>query len=962
MSWPEHPAAPIQRLVLRGRQPVAALWFPADWFGEGERIRRIVQAWRAGSSVIRFPDGDILRYPAAMDQCCEQLPGWPLRREGAALSSAPLSEAERLALPPADVWLVLGASVRPLRWADGVPLDVSRWLAPGPALLETYDCRAALAPPTVVAPEARPLRAVLGDAVPLPSEQREAFMAAMKQRPSASDNPVSQRPANQPGEWKPPRRFRPAGWVLAAVVLFMGWLIAPAADGQASSGWPIDALVILGIALGLALVLALRRAPAQWTVAPEAPAPTPSRTTSPQAGPEIAPRRPRSRVLPQRWRQWLARLAVTSQVSRVLGRQQAAFLRHMIERFEQGDLQEALRHAIPLGQEGETLGQAFGTPTRRADLALGGNDGPGPTIHLGDSLEQHLRRIYRQSFERLDREGRVDEAVFVLAELLRVRQEALDYLEKKGRLPQAAELALAWDQPPDVIVRLLCLAGDWKRAIAVARRDGAFANAVLQLEKRWPDAARRLREAWGEALAQKGEWLAGVEAVWPLESARERAIEWLRAAEAAGGPLGARALVLRSQLLPDTLSEYSERLAALRDDEARVEERAALVDALLAIQQLTPAGRGLAAAVSPAVLADQARGQGRFGKRELQQLVARTGDSLLQADLPVSAAWPTVEPAPISLRREPLTLGVPLPGAHVLRDVVPLDGGRCLVAFGEAGAAIVDSTGRIGVRFAVPADRLVLGNSGQLALALARRDTLWRVSRLDLARRHAHDLGMVDADHFAEVFDGIGWTIACGNRLQVLDTGRSLQDVLWQVPDLPGPVRALSSSADHEHVVVQTGTSTMELWRYHLPLRRLGMREPLVPAVAKPVAPRTLHPDRGLVAIDVQQTEEGACALAWQVGEGQGSLSGRLVLADDEAEDLQVVAHRDFLLIQGGTAARSLRLVHLPSGRVVAVALWPEDGRVQARAVGQHWQCFDDRGRLLVIDTETSAVRSITIR
>lgn len=949
--------AQVQRPVLQGHQPVAALWFPADWFDEDERMRRIVRGWRAGSSVVRFAQGDLLRYPNAVAQCCELLPGWPLRREGAVLSTAPLSEAERLRLPHADVWLVLDASVLALSWTDGMPLDMSRFIALGPALLETYDCRATLAPPSLVAPEARPLREVLGDAVPLPSEQREAFLEAMKRRQSLPGPAESSLSMNSASMWAFSRYWR-TGLSAIAIVLFLVWLLAPPSGGKDGNGWQFVAFVLLGLALGCIFARAVMRAPTQWTIAPGAQGPDRAPATQ-SAGTGISPRRPLGRLVPQRWREWLTRLTITSQVARLLGRQQAAFLRRMLERFEQGDLEGALRHAIPLGREGESLGQAFGTPQPRTDLTLSRTSGPAAAIFLGASLEQHLRQIYRRSFERLDHEGRVDEAVFVLAELLRVRQEALDYLEKKGRLSQAAELALTWDQPPEVIVRLLCLAGDWRRAIAVARRDGAFASAVLQLEKRWPDAARRLREAWGEALAQKGEWLSAIEAVWPIKSARERAIEWMRAAEAAGGELGARALVLRAQLMPDTLSEHAELLSALRDDMSRAGERAALAQALLSIEQLTPASRGLAAVVCPTLLADQTLGRGRFSKRELQQLVTRTGDTLLQADLPPSA-WPASEPTPLSQRTEPLVLEAPLPGTQALFDVVPLEDGCWLAALGEAGAAVVSPTGRVGVRFAVPAERLVIGHSGQIALALARRDTLWRVSRIDLAQRRSEDLGLIDAHHFVDTFDGIGWTVACGDRLQVLDTGRSLQDVLWQVTDLPGPVCALSSSARHEHLVVQSGPSTLEVWRYHLPLRRLGLREPLLPAMAQPSSLRALHPDRGLVIAQVEESKGNSSTLSWMTGEGTQCLTGRLALSGEETQGLRLVAQGDFLLVESATV-RTLRLVHLHSGQVVAIARWP-DGHVQVRSVGKHWLCFDDCGRILVIDIETSSVRAITVR
>ncbi len=67
------------------------------------------------------------------------------------------------------------------------------------------------------------------------------------------------------------------------------------------------------------------------------------------------------------------------------------------ELFEDGNLDEALRHAIPLG--GESLGQAFGTPTAPTDLTLSTGRAAGANLNIGDTLEQHLRSLYRKAFE-----------------------------------------------------------------------------------------------------------------------------------------------------------------------------------------------------------------------------------------------------------------------------------------------------------------------------------------------------------------------------------------------------------------------------------------------------------------------------------------------------------------------------------------------------------------------------------
>ncbi len=951
-------AAAVQRPVLQGRQKVAALWFPADWFDGAERARRIVGAWRPGASALRFAQGDLLRYAAPIEQHCEGLPGWPLRREGDApgasvLCSAPLSEAERAALPLADACIVVGATLLPLRFADGEPLDPSAWLDPGPALRDTYDCSVVLPPPVMLDPEARSLRDVLGPAVPPASEQREAFLKALHERQAAAIPPG---PASAPGgpAGQPPKRLN-LNWRAWSLLIVLGLLLAP----WALVGFGFVALLVL-------LVARLLGAPFSWISASmtQEPAGRPAQggaqgqAQRPTARPPepMLPARGLGRVVPQRWRQWLARLAVTSRLSRLLGRQQAAFLQRMLRMFDEDKLDEALRHAIPLGDGSDSLGQAFGTPQARTDLQVGQARGASTSIHLDDGFEQHLRQLYRRTFERLDREGRIDEAVFVLAELLRARQEALDYLEKHGRLAQAAELALSWDQPPAVIVRLHCLAGDWRRAVAVARRDGAFATAVLQMEKKWPDAARRLREEWGEALAQQGDWLGAVEAVWPEATLRERASAWLLTAESAGGQLAARALVQRAQLLPDTLGACAAQLQTLRDDRSLNRERAAVADALLKIGQLTPASRRIAAALCPSVLADHAKGLGHLDKSGLQRLVNLGNDPLLQADLP-GANWPGAQRRPLAQRSEPLQCEPPGAGAHAILDALPLPDRRTLVALGEAGALIVDAAGRVLSRFGAPAERLVAGRSGQVALALARRDALWRVSRLDLASRSVHDLGLAAFDHFADEFDGLSWTVARGERLLVLDAARSLQDVLWQVPDLPGPVLALTAHGQTEQIVVSTGR-TPELWRYQLPQRRLIARDLLPPSPADTAVWRLLHPEQGLLMLSAGVPHEQAQPLHWHSHGARRELS----LPLEESQGLQAWTRGNWLLVDGGAAQRTVRLVHLHQATIAAFMRWPADGRMQARAVGAVWQLFDDRGRLLGIDTDTGETLAVTLR
>lgn len=931
----------VSRPLLKGWQPVAGLWFQAGGPGEAACARSLVGAWRPGSSAWRFAQGVLLRYPQAGMVCCDALSGWPLRRDGAALCSAFLTAAERASLPAADLWLVLGGEVLALHLADAAPLDPAEWLdLQGPALHDTYDCREALPPAVALAPPARSVREVLGHAVPPASAEQAAFLRRLARqqggRGPAGGLPDLASRARRPG-------------ALALLVLTLGL-----AFGLAVDGWQglMQLLACVGAGLLVHAAWRLLRKPPPGADAAQA---VPARPA--------LPARRSGTVRPQRWREWLVRLAVTSRLSYWLGLRQVAYLRRMLRMFDEGELDDALRHAIPLGGDAGSLGQAFGVPGPRADLGLKRQPGATTSMHLGEDLESRLRRLYRQAFERLSREGRIDEAVFVLAELLQARREALDYLEAHQRHAQAAELALAWDQPADLIVRLHCLAGDWRRAVAVARRDRAFANAVIQLERKWPDAARRLRGEWGEALAQQGEWLAAVNAVWPVEALREQALDWLQAAESAGGELGARALVQRALLLPDTLDRHAARLHALRDERDLHRERGALAEALLAAASHGDAPRSLAAALTGAVLADQAQGVGRLDKKALQSLVTLSGDALLQADLP-SADWPAAQRQPLSLREEVLVDAAPEPGAQVLFDAVPLGDRRHLVALGEAGVLIVDAAGRTLTRFSVPAQRLVIAHSRQQALALARRDSLWRVSRLDLVRRRVIDLGVCELDHFADEFDGLGWTVARGSRLQVLDTGRSLREVLWQVPDLPGPVQALSASAEVE-LVVAGG----ELWTYHLPQRRLAARD-ACPKATEPMPRRLLNLPRGLVSLYVHTVDPAVLHLSWHVA---GS-AGRIALPGADAQEVLAHTAGDWLVLVWreaatgvpGGACRTVCWIRLSAGAPQAIpratVRWPADGGLKLRACGSAWLLFDDRGRLLQLDTASSEVTRVAVQ
>lgn len=973
------PAA-VQRPVLQGHQEIAGLWFPAQVFDEQSRARRVLAQWRSGCVVRRFAQGDLLLFARPESGFCEALPGWPLTRQGPVLCSAPLGRAEAAALPAGDVCIVQGGQCLVLRWADGEVLDPSAWLADGQAaLLDTYDCRVALPEPVMLVPaKGQDVRAVLGPGVPQASEDQRRFMQWMAGRRAATarhgataerTGPAWRRGGSGRDEGPGGRRLGPRWltWVVALVGL--GILVHAIEAGAADLP-----MLLVALAIGGALWRFLgRRGGAAGSSARDAAgtrvkgkAGSPGKS-SPAAASQALPARP-SPLRPQAWRQWLARLAVTSRLSHLIGRQQAAYLRKMMALFDDGRLDDALRHAIPLGGQGESLGQAFGAPRPRADLSLGGAASARTSIHLGDDLDAYLRRVYRQAFDRLDREGRIDEAVFVLAELLQAWEEALSYLERHGRYRQAAELALGWNRPADVVVRLYCLAGDWPRAVAVARRDNAFGSAVLQLERRRPELAGKLRLEWAQALAAQGSLLQAVDALWPVEDSRAMAIEWLRAAQAAGGAMGARALVQRVALTDDTLDDETPCLQALRDDSARHHERAAMAQALLGLKERHARIVMLARAIAPGLLSDLEAGRSSLAKGDLQRLIGLADDAWLVADLPEDG-WPRSPVRELLRSSEPLHSDAPEAGHLPVLDAAPLDDDMALVALGEAGAAVVDRDGAIVSRFNVPAHRIVIAHSRRVALAVARRDGVWRVTRLDLVRRSAHDLGMADIAHAATEFDGLAWTVAQGTRLRVLDTQHSLQDVLWQVTDLPAPVVALAACPTVEQIILAGERHPPERWHYRLPHRQLATRgEPLPPQGDAQPSVRLLHAQAGVVDAWLEPPDPAtgpdgdACKLAWRCN-GQSREVPLPPGWPREGTRLQAAAGGDWLmaLLDDGTDGHCM-LVGLSTGRLHADLAWPGGAPTVARIVDGVCLLADAHGRLWRLDTATSEVRRLSLR
>jgi hypothetical protein len=894
----------VCRPSWRGRHLVAALWFPNEWLSSAQRQARLVGNWKTGSQAWRFDQGDLLCWPTAQSLDCGVVAGIPLCRIEGRLYAGPLTATERACIPASDLVLVDGALARPLQLRDAERLDVAAWLDVSDYAVRTlYDLALPAAALKLPDLQGKGVREVLGEVIPAASAERDSLL-------------------QQLGKGKRHRRG------------------------------PLD---VLRDALPR-LVVSLARA------LPDGSAPARGAKGGSREGGVPARRPP---AAPSALRRQLQRLVATSRVSKLIGYRQGAYMRRMMAMFEEGDLREALRHAIPLKGQGErgTQGQAFGTPGRRDSLAVVGSRGAGYSIDVDAELDHYLRSTYQAAFDRFDREGRIDEALFVLAELLCERQRALDYLVHHQRHAQAAELALGWEMPAASCIRLLLLAGDVERAVLVARRDGAFADAIAQLEPEHQSLADQLRVEWGHALVALGDWLGAVDAVWPVPAVRESARQWLATAGQGDDVLRARALVRRAQLLPETLDAHLEALGKLLDVEAPAAPREAMLAALQRGEGMGRA-RDIARQLLPVLAADRALGRVACTGKDLNRLLNMAKDAVLAADVPIWSV-PAV-PAALQLRHrvERLQLQAPEAGLWAVHDIVALPGRRYLVALGESGALQVNAFGQVQQRYAVPTWRLVAGDTGAVALALAWRESRWHVQRFDLVAHTVRDLGSLSMDQFATSMVGLGWTVRRGQRLMVMDTDRGLDTLLWHV-ELPAPVLACSLFRSRE-VCLIGGAGQLQEWSWDLPSRRrLPAREwsfdeelPLL--ATTPVGMLQPGFNRNKDALEVRYAIAGNRRVA--VLDVLSEEQWETLLSTDEGPHW-LALQCGLLWLRIGLPAETLGyLIRVADGGCVLRVEWPADAVLSLREQADTLVLHDDQGRVLAIDLHTSIPTTLSLR
>ncbi|MBI3229071.1 MAG: hypothetical protein HYZ45_02450 [Burkholderiales bacterium] len=829
----------IRRPLYTGTQQVRALWFDPSLIGAQEARRRVLQHWCLGASLYEVLDGYLLQWPSARNLHCATLDGLALceiQVEGKTLlSSAPLHAAELHEVARGSVCLVFGAQLCINQLV--AKIDPSIWL--DLRQISLHEPVPFPVTPTRMqdVPAARSVREIfgVGDFISAEQAAKNADKAAANKRQADTLMPnvqtISHGQASKTKQNATNGRYD---------IMDVAARMSEAKDSRsfgAGGGRARQSQAEEKPSLRQALqktlgFFGIGRKKAPDTAPPSTGIGTDhfnqkqaSSKTAQIPKDKISYAAPQDSGWQQKISQWMNKATGATPLGSLLEERQAQYMRKIQAMFENGDIASALLHAVPLsdGRHSPVSSRSFGLPGVRANLTIsaGGSAGHKSAIYTRHDVNEYWRKIYRNAYEREVQAGNLDRAVFILAELLRCGEEAVDLLEKHQRFQQAAELAEVLELKAELAIRLWCLHGDFARAALLALVHGRFAEAVELMERKNHAQALDLRRLWAQHLAASGDLLLAVNAIWPLEAEREQALQWLLLAEQSGGLMTALALLRRLQLQPESLAQSEAALQSIawRQDEIGQQQRARIVQEMLPFFQHNAATKNWTAALLPALIADRIAGHNSLSNKDLDQLLHAAGNHVLREDLPKFKldSERKASSAEFTFTCEEMGL------LHIY-DACRLPDHEYLLALGEAGVIKVNRHGKRLAHYPLPAHELVPARNGMSALGLALRDSCVHVGKIDLLRGKVSDWQTLACQFWAKDFDGQIWDVVLNNQLLSLNTHEAQLTTVWKVADLPGRILEFNTDSSYLSFTLDDDISH-HFWRYTLPERRLLNRD-----------------------------------------------------------------------------------------------------------------------------------------
>lgn len=884
----------------RGSVLAAGFWISG--VSEEDVTRLVLGLWQSGAEVRRVPDGYVIMLGRPQRVAAELGSAAALVSLGTCWSSAPLRPRELQALPARTLCLVSGGVRRPLALDQLEKVDPAAWLDVSVFTLLNGESLGETAKPR--------------DALSKPADPDVMFDASVGR--SADD------------------KSRQAE-LLQALQRVAGGHGAERPSASASGKRVLRAAVNLLRQLG-SLFASRRRA---------SPAPR-------QADSSLASTSPRGPSLWQRLKAALAGWLVNTRLATFLGRKHAEYLRNLFELLAQHDDDEVLRRAIPLSKsKGEPGPPALMPFSPRTSFAISlGRTATSPSLGLVTDLFEQLRRSYEAVFQRLDAAGKHEQAAYFLAEILDEAERAVAYLERHGERVLAAKLAEARQLAPGLVVRQWFLAGDRRRAILIAVREGAFNDAILRLEQAGnKEEATALRLLQAERLASAGLLVRAAQLVHHLESGKALALRWLELAREAGDLRG----------IPLEL-----RLDGARFDAAQ----AALTPLLEQAAEQLPTLLYVAEELSAHNL-EIGKPLARELARELFSIAASTGmarvaTSATRVASYVGGAFKADQPRPTTFERRigsgcrRYEFAENDAGMAPLYDVHRF-GTHVLSALGDAGVVLLNRQGKRVAHFGLPAHALVAAPDSGRVLCVAKRGDQLAVGRIDLSTRRSAPWCELEAKSFARQFDGETWLVCTSRWGQRQDSELLQLDVLDDQPRairrVPVPVEGptIHLEGTHVNLVGPEPFSSLERLRYELPQLTLRERKELLAfPPLDPANPRTFT---GVAA--ARSDKPAVLFLRWSDAPAPTLSRGDRTIElphDDLDGDPRLALHGDFYALSLSNASRVRVFVGsfaAPEPHVEVVLHGAT--HIALRFYDDSLFISDERGRLIGIDPLTGS-------
>ena len=921
-------------LIHRGTVRAEAFLLPANILAPDEMRRRVLAWWRPGVRFFRLEDDLVVLLPEAVGINARRAPGLPFVRYDKILSAFPLEEKD---LPPfkeaGECFAFLDAgAVKIVRPPDLQPEAVENWFDVSDfKIVETETLGEAIAAPVVMkhlSEDALNVRGELKDVPAADSELGEILTKLKAMREAKNSGSPFQNSKGSSGDG--------AGKAAASFLTsIFGGLKNLFASADSSTG-----------------------ANAGYTK------PGGSGDASQPAEPNPFAE------LYNRLRHLAVNAVIEMRMARVFGRRQAKYIHEMMEKFERGDLSEALKYAIPL-EDMQALQNlmrenpvSLFVPRPRSDLSISfGRNTNGSTINLEDEWFNRLREIYRQSFERLESQGKVEEASFVLAELLKSNAEAVEFLSKHGKYRLAAQLAEARNLPKEMVVQQWFLAGEKMRAVRLAILHDCFEYAVTKLEQGNSETGAELREIWAESLAGRGNFPAAVDVIWKLETKRAKAKDWINKTIEFGGAPAARMLARKAMLCPEEFEQIKvefDKLILQGADDRAAEKRIAFARAVFKhningelqtlLRPLIRKIAGDAADESPHTLTP----------KEFRELVAAAKDNALRTDLP---PLPQTSTPVVTDRVFEINIDENDRGASFIHDACVLPDGKVVVALGEAGVKMFNRNAKEIAFFDQPAHKLIVSDYAAKTIAVARRGETFRLARLDFVERRAHHWCEAKLNAFASNYDGSTWFVGVDDEFYAIDTNAENFEALWRVADVGGAVHSVVRSLKQVKFLTLDAKG-FEIWWYELPnltLRSRNQRKWLENAGESYLHTANIS-EGGHSAVVMQQpspADESAApprfhALIFD----HEHLARRFDFPPEVARIDRPEIFSQYSAVTSYTANRAVINIYFGDGSPTAVFSLADARNVSVKFDENHLTVVDDCGRLLVYDYRNKRLKN----